>query len=56
MADPVVALTYSMLNLFSCIQLRFTHLCLSNFEHQMDEHYDVNDASEWMNVMHISKN
>jgi len=38
-----------------CIQLRFTHLHLSKSERQMDEHYDVNDAGEWMNVMHNLK-
>ena len=41
--------------IFSCIQLRFTHLHLSNFEHQMDEHYNINDAGEWMNITHILK-
>jgi len=37
------------------VQLRFTHLHLSNFEHQIDEHYNVNDTGKWTNVMHILK-
>ena len=52
-ADPVIAFTYSTLDLFSCIQLCFTHLRLSNFDHPMDEHDDVNDASEWIDDMDI---
>lgn len=52
-ADPVIAFTYSTLDLFSCIQLCFTHLRLSNFDHPMDEHYDVNDAGEWIDDMDI---
>ena len=39
--------------ILSCIQLCFTHwhLHLSNFEHHMDEHYDVNNAGEWINIL-----
>ena len=33
------------------IQLRFTHLRLFKSKDQMDEHYDVNDAGAWMNIM-----
>jgi len=37
--------------ILSHIQLRFTHLRLFKSKDQMDEHYDVNDAGEWMNNM-----
>ena len=53
MASSAIALTCIFYTEFIhlCIQLHFTHLCLFKSKDQMDEHYNVNDASEWMNIM-----
>ena len=54
MAGSVIALTHIFYTEFIhlCIQLRFTHLRLFKSKDQMDEHYDLNDAGAWMNIMH----